>query len=376
MAKIWQRGASWVTVVPLPRDPLTNARRQKWLTGPTKRAVERARARLLTEIAEGRHVEPATTTLREHWERWLDIYARDRVTARTLEWYADQGRQVCAVLGDVRLDRLRADQIQAFYARERARGLSPRSINHLHGRIKAVLKSAVRWGLIAKNPADGADPPRIPKRPVPVLDADQARRLAAAAVGSRSYLPILLALTAAMRRGEILALRWSDVDLAAGTLTIRHSLELTKAHGRRLKAPKSEAGNRTLCLPPVTVAALERHREEQAAHRQRMGNLYREQGFVCAGPYGDPLPENAVRDDYAKIRAALGLPPVTFHGLRHSAASLAHDGGMQLAAVSAWLGHADLTQAARTYLHPVGAAAGQGAEIMGRIVGGREGEGC
>jgi integrase len=351
------RGDSWSIVLDLGRDPATGRRRQKWYTvAGTKKDAQRELTRLLREIDTGSFVEPSKTTLGKYLAEWLDSYARTAVAPKTFERYREIiGCHLGPALGKHILSQLRPLHIQAYYSlalrsgRRPARGrsdapsgLSARTVLHHHRVLRQALAQAIKWQLLVRNPADSVEPPR----PVPVemhtLDEAQIAKLLDFASGNPLLrLAILLAVTTGLRRGEIMALRWADLDLDAGSLAVRQSLEETKA-GLAFKAPKTLKGRRTVALPALAIEGLRRHRAEQARVRLHLGPGYADNDLVCCHADGRPIHPQTITHAFIKLidQHKSELPRVSFHSCRHSHATILLRKGVHPKIVSERLGHA------------------------------------
>jgi integrase len=372
-----QRGRTWYAVIDLPKGP-DGRRRQKWhrLAASGKRQAQAELAKLIADLASGRYVEPSKLSLADFLLKWLEV-VHSAVSAKTFERY--RGIVVGHLiphLGAYPLARLQPLHIQAYYSRAlqggrldgRAGGLAPQTVLHHHRVLKEALGQAVRWGLLARNPADAVDPPRVARKEMRTLTPEQIARLLAAAQGSRLYIPILLAVATGMRRGEILALRWEDVDLGAGTVSVRRTLE--QVRGRiAFKEPKSARSRRVIPLPAFAVAALRRHKAEQARLRLRLGPAYDDQGLVCTTETGRPLAHNFGRDYLALLERA-GVPRVRFHDLRHSHATLLLSQNVHPKVVSERLGHAAVGVTLDIYSHVVPALQQEAADKLEALLGG------
>lgn len=323
-----------------------------------KKDAQRELAKLLHEFNTGAYVEPSRMTVKEYLERWLQDYARSSVAPKTFERYAEIVRlHLIPALGAIPLAKLQPLHIQGCYSdalragrRDGKGGLSAQTVLHHHRVLREALQQAVRWQLLARNPADAVEPPRPQPKEMCALDEQQAARLLDAAKGSRLYAPVVLAVTTGMRRGEILALRWQDVDLQAGTLSVRQSLEQTR-DGLTFKQPKTQKGRRVVALPPLAVEALRRHKAEQAKERLLLGPGYQDNGLVCAQPDGQPWRPDALTNAFAYLVRKAGVPPVRFHDLRHSHATLLLRQGVHPKVVSERLGHATVGITLDTYSH-------------------------
>lgn len=357
---IRKRGkTSWSIAVFLGRG-LDGKPKYKWHTfRGSKRQAEEERARLVSQVTSGGYIEPTRMTVAEYLERWLDDYARTNVSPKTFERYAEIiHKHLVDALGRQPLAKLHPLRIQAYYSaalktgrRDGKGGLSPLTVLHHHRVLKDALKQAVRWRLIAVSPADAVQPPRPSDREMTVLDEKQTAALLAGAETTSLYVPIMLAVTTGMRRGEILAVRWKDVDLDAGTLAVSQSLEQTKEGGLRFKQPKTKRGRRVVALPSLAVQALRSHKAQQAKLRLQLGAAYQDHDLVCAQPDGKPFAPGAVTAGFKRLIAKLKLPPVRLHDLRHTHASQLLRQGVHPKVVSERLGHATIGITLDTYSH-------------------------
>jgi integrase len=220
----------------------------------------------------------------------------------------------------------------------KGRPLAPRTVRHIAFGVQACLEQAVDWDLIAKNPMKKVRKPKVPRRRPAVIDRDAFARLLEIAAGVRIYPVIVLAMGTGMRRGELLALEWSDVDWERSTIEVSKSLEQTK-QGLRLKGTKS-GRTRRFSLPSEALAVLREHKREQDEHRAAVGDYYANRNLIFArldGEYYSPV-KMGTRIQQAMRRA--GLAGVSLHSLRHSHASELLSKGAPIPAVSERLGHA------------------------------------
>jgi integrase len=227
-------------------------------------------------------------------------------------------------------------------------GLAARTIGHAHRVLSSAISDAAENELVVKNVVKTKSAPKVPDhdmtivRDVPALVAklDRLRGLA------------IVSLFTGMRLGEVLALRWSCVDLDKGIIQVREALEETKAHGIRFKAPKSKAGRRDITLPEILVAALREHRKAQLELRMKLGiGKLPDDALLFANIDGAPLSSIACSKAWGKFAARIGMPDVTFHALRHTHASQLIDAGVDIVTISKRLGHAKPDITLRTYAH-------------------------
>ena len=358
---IRRRGrGSWAVVVDEGRDE-TGKRRQRWHTvRGTKRDAERELTRILNSLHEGMYVEPSRISVAEFLKRWLVDGASGSVSGKTLERYTEiVNSNVVPSLGGYQLAKLQPLHIQTFYSamlatgrRDGRGGLSPQTVLHIHRVLHRALQQAVRWQLLVRNPAAAVQTPSAPRSTVQVLDATETATLLRRAEGMRIHTPIVLAVSTGMRRGEIAALAWTEVDLDSRPASVRviRSLEQTKG-GLRFKVPKTAMGARTIPLPSFAATALRRHKSQQAAARLRLGGAYDDQRLVCARPDGSPWPPEAITAAFRALVRHPGSSPVSFHGLRHTHATQLLVEGVNPKVVSERLGHTSVKTTLDLYSH-------------------------
>jgi integrase len=349
---------SWEVRLYLGKDPNGRRRYKSHTVRGGKRAAQSELARLLNTVQEGNYVTPSRLTLALFLEKWLADYARQNVAAKTFERYAELLRHhVIPILGHYLLPKLDPLHIQTLYSmllengrRDGKGGLAPQTVVHCHRVLRKALKQAVKWQLLIRNPAEAGDPPRAEHREMNTLHEQEVATLFDAVRGTRLELPFVLAVTTGLRRGELLGLRWRDVDLEKETLAVRQSIEQTK-NGLTFKEPKTRRGRRVVALPNVAVEALRRHRTEQAKRRLALGAAYEDQGLVLTRLDGRPMDPAETSKAFARVVARTGLRRVSFHGLRHTHATLLLRANVHPKVVSERLGHATVGVTLDTYSH-------------------------
>jgi integrase len=344
---IRQRGQrSFELKFDLGRDPLTGKRRVRYVSFKgTKRAAQLELARLISENAAGGSVDPSKVTLAEFIERWLRDWAQAHVSAKTFERYRELLRNhVCARIGHAQLQKLRAVHINELYTdllRPRVSGgagLAARTVGHVHRALHRALGHANDWDLVQKNVASLVSPPRVAANEIETLTAAQVQQALAKLKGRAIYPIAALALATGMRRGELLALRWSDVKFDLAKLNVEQSLEQTKA-GLRFKSPKTKHGRREITLPTSAVTLLREHRKAQQETRLRLGlGKAPDNALVFATWDGNARSPNALTKEWSVAMKEAGLS-VTFHSLRHTHASHLIASGLDVLAISRRMGH-------------------------------------
>ena len=248
--------------------------------------------------------------------------------------------------------------------------LSPRSVQYMHSVLSRALNRAVKWDLVPRNVCKLVSPPRVPRHPVEPLSPEEARRLLTAINGDRNEALYSVAMALGLRKGEALGLRWSDIDLEAETLHVRHALQRLKGK-RELVEPKSERSRRTLPLPAFAVKVLRAHRAHQMQERLLAGSRWQEGGYVFTSTIGTPMDERNVSRLFKVALAKAGIAPKRFHDLRHTAASLLLAQGVHPRTVMETLGHSQISLTLNTYSHVLPSVLREAADKMEAIIGGR-----
>lgn len=361
---------TWSLVVFLGRDPVSGKKRYKWRTVKgTKKQAESELNKLLREIETGTDLEPGRLTTAEFLEQWLDA-SRSRVGPRTWERYAQLMRlHVVPVLGSIPLGKLRPLHLERLYSKLLGKGLAARTVLHVHRVLHSALHQAVRWQLVPRNVAGAVTPPRPVTRDIEPIDPEQAVRLIESVKGTLLEVPVVLALGTGMRRGEVLGLRWKDIDLSSGRARIAQTVQATQ-EGLQFLPPKTHRSKRSVSLPAFVVETLKRHRKTQNERRLLVGESWHDHDLVIDRGNGEPLPPHTLSQQFrvASRKASLDL---NFHGLRHAHASLMLAGGVHLKVVSQRLGHSTISITADLYSHVSPSVEEEAAVILNDLLGPR-----
>jgi len=352
---------SWELRYSLGTDPASGRRRvvTTTFTGDRK-AAERELRRLLRTVDTNDHVDPTRMTVREWFDQWLDA-VREEVSPKTHERYTEIVRNFLApAFGNLPIAKLAPSHIQKAYTvwatggrRDgKEGGLSPRTRRHIHRILKSALTRALEQQVIARNPADAFKKrlPKVERKEMTTLTVEQSARLLDAIAHSRVYWPTLIALATGMRRGEILALRWHNVDLDRGTLRVVESLEQTRT-GIRFKAPKTDKA-RAITLPAFAVEELRRLKREQAEQLLKVGTRQDGKTLVCGRADGAPRAPLSLTYEFARFMGRIkDLPRVRFHDLRHSHATQLLTSGVHPKIAQERLGHSTISTTLDLYSH-------------------------
>ena len=306
-------------------------------------------------------------------ETWLQDALRATVRPKTYASYASVVRvHLEPGLGSVRLVQLTPQLVQAFLNRKAATGLAPRTVAYLRAVLRQALGQAERWGLVSRNVAKLADPPRAPRREVRPLSPDEAHVFLDAIRGDRLEALYLVAIGAGLRQGEILGLAWSDLDLDASTLTVRNALQ--RINGTlELVEPKSTSSHRIVPLPAFVATSLRTHRMRQRTDRLLAGSRWHDdpRDLVFRTTLGTPMDGVAVTRRFQAILRTAGLPRQRFHDLRHACASFLLAQGVAPRVVMETLGHSQISLTLNTYSHVIPALGRAAADQMDALLGSR-----
>lgn len=365
---------SWTVVVDMGRDPTTGKRKQLWRSvRGTRRDAEGLLVQLLHLRDGGIDIFPGKVTVADYLQRWLEDYARPKTAPKTYEGYAQIIRcHLVPALGAIPLAKLRPQHVQAYYSRMLHRGradgkeggLSAQTILHHHRLLKEAFHQAVRWQLIAHSPIDVVEPPRPVRKEMQVLTPDGVQRLLSACKDPDLHAVVFVAVSTGLREGELLGLRWSDLDLSAGSLHVMRVLQYISGQGLTLREPKTSRSRRRVALSPETVSVLTEHRRRQLERRLALGSAYDDQGLVFAGPTGKPIPPYSVSQRFATLVKTAGLAPLRFHDLRHTSATLMLSAGVHPKVVSERLGHSGVSITLDTYSHVLPGIQEQAASLL------------
>ena len=361
------------------------ARDRRFVYADTREEAQEKLRKLLHERDRGLLADPAKQTLGEFLASWLQDVAKPAVRQRTYRNYAGVVKShISPALGGIRLAKLSPQRLQRFYREKQEAGLT-RTVRLCHAVLHRALGQAAKWNLVPRNVADLVDAPRVPKKEFTPLSPEEAQRFLAAAEGDRFYALYVLAVTCGLRQGELLGLKWEDIDAEQGALQVRRQLQWVKAEkeeGDRkrtppnwvLTEPKSAKSRRVVTLPALAVAALKKHKARQGEEKLKMGEVWQDLGFVFTTPIGTPEDASNLRKrSFVPLLEKAGLPKVRFHDLRHTCATLLLAQGVHPKLVQEQLGHSQISLTLDTYSHVLPALQREAAAKMDALFGAKQG---
>ena len=330
----------------------TGAKR-KAVYGKTRKEAAEKLTKGLADRDMGLVFEGENQTLAAFLDSWLNGTVKGSVKATTYESYERLIRcHIKPELGRRKLKTLAPDHVQTLYQRKLDSGLAPGTVRQIHSVLSCALDQAMRWGTLPRNVCKATTPPKPDAEEIKPLDAEQARRLLRTAGGDRFEALYVLAVTAGLRIGELLALRWKDVDLEAGGATLRvQRTKSTAKSGPVFTTPKNGKG-RSITLTRHAVEALKAHRATQNAERLKAGSLWQDYGLIFCTHGGKPLDShNLARTSFKPLLERAELPDIRFHDLRHTCATLLLSRGHHPKLVQVLLGHSTVALTLDRYSH-------------------------
>ena len=332
----------------------------------TQKEARRWIREMQDQIENGLSADGFKMTVHDLFKMWLESI-QGSVRPRTLDQYQGVVRNhLEPVLGEIKLRELQPYQIQQLYNSLLAEGKSNRTVQLVHSVIHRALVVGQQLGLVGRNPASAVTPPKVPQKEMQVLDDNQARQLLIAAQGDRYEAMYYLAITTGLRQGELLGLKWDDIDFSSGILQVKRQLQRVPGKGVRLSEPKTKAGRRQIQLGPESVNQLITHRKRQDIERE--GDRWEEHGLIFPSSVGTPTGQRNLIRSYKRLLKKAGLPNIRFHDLRHTAATLMLLNGIPLIVVSRRLGHSKPSVTLDIYGHYLPGMQAEAAVMMDELV--------
>jgi integrase len=325
----------------------------------TKKDAEKHLSEMFGKLDKGTFIKPTKTTLSEYLERWLTDYVKPNLGPRTYEGYESIIRcHLTPDLGHIQLMQLKPQHLQKYYAmklagvrQDRKDSLTQTTVSHHHTCLHRALKMAVRWGLLTNNPADAVTPPRPQHTDMKTMNEDELQIFLATAKKTPYYTMFYTVLFTGMRRSELLALRWSDVDLLMCEISVTQTLHHLRGGSMVFRQPKTAKGRRMIALSPSLALVLKGHKEKLAAERIMVGAKLKETDLVFGTPEGKPLLPDSISNAWARIVKRAGLSHFRLHDARHTHASLLLKQGAHPKVVQERLGHATISTTLDLYSH-------------------------
>ena len=323
--------------------------KRRYVSAKKKGDAERAMRRAMTDADRSLVFEAGTLNLQDYLTRWLEDSVKDTVRRSTFAQYQSVVNcHIIPALGRLQLKAVTPAHARSLYREKLESGLSPRTVQYVHVTLHKALKQAVMDGLLPRNVADAVKAPQVHKKEVKPMSRAEVVALFSAASGDRLEALYVVAVHTGLRRGELLGLKWADVDLDTGTLSVQRSLDKDGT----FNPPKRKSSRRTVKLTAQAAESLKAHRSRQNEERLRLGSLWEDRDLVFPNQVGKPMnADNLYHRGFKPLLQKAGLSGFTFHSLRHTCATLLVAKNVNPKIISEMLGHATISQTMDTYSH-------------------------
>jgi len=331
-----------------------------------RKEAEKQLGLFAAEVEKGLYAEPSKLIFKNFAERWLRDYGEQNFAPKTFLRYKQiLESRVYPAMGHLKIEKIRPTHLMEFYANLQEDGirgdgrpgkLSEKTILYHHRVISSILNDAVQWQVIPFNPASRVKPPKVPKKQALCYDEGQV----AALLMSLNQLEekdlkykvvVTLAITTGLRRGELAGLEWRDIDFNNATLEVRQASQYLPGKGTFTKEPKNETSKRVISVPASVMALLKQYKAHRAEERLKTGDLWQGSERLFTTWDGRPMHPDTISKWFSKFLKRHGLPPLPFHGLRHTAATLLIGRGLPAKVISGRLGHSNISTTMDVYGH-------------------------
>lgn len=376
---------SWTIVIDVGKDPSTGKRKRiKRAFQGGKREAEKEMARLLTELESGLMVDPSAMKVSDYLKQWFDT-AKDNLAPTTQVRYKLIINRLIEYLGQLELQKLKPMHVQQMYSKlfsDRRDGkqhdgkdklLSPATVLYHHRVLHKALESAVKWQLVPRNVADAVDPPKLPKQIVTALDDDNVVYLFEKAKDTPYLALLVVAVMTGMRRGEIMGLKWEDIDFDNQKIYVQRTLQYIPKQGLIFKEPKTAGSRRSVSMTPFVQEVLRKHRKKQLEDKFAAGPLWEEHGMVFCQANGKPMHPDTPTSWFPAFCEQIKLPKVKFHSLRHTCASLLLKQGVHSKIVADILGHSSTRITDDIYSHVLPGVQEDALAKLDNLIGAQQG---
>ena len=368
------KGTVWQITIELPKDPMTGkrVRRYKTVTG-TKKEAEKAMHEYIRELEKGYYVSNDKITISEWIDTWLEVYITPNVSPTTVSRYQGMIRRyIKPLLGHLQVQELRTLAVQTWVNNLKispttGQPMAAATIKHSYHVLKGAMDKAVLAGIIPRSPCAGIMLPKGQKKAAVIFDEVQIKQLIQAAKGTEMELVIDMELCLGLRRGELLGLRWCDIDWEKNQINIAQNRVIVDGKSV-VKEPKTEAGVRIIDAPAMLMKKLRLHRGKCIENRMRMGAGYVVTDYIIVHQDGKPIYPEYLSQMLTKLLDKAGLPKCRFHDLRHLCASIMLLQGVNVKVAQERLGHKDITTTMNIYSHVLPSSAKEAAEKIGQMV--------
>ncbi|MBE6899266.1 MAG: site-specific integrase [Ruminococcaceae bacterium] len=368
--RVGKNGAvSYQLIVESERDPLTGKRERsyKTVTG-TKKQAEATLRKLIAEVENGDIVTASAVKLGDWLHEWLKLYLPNIESTTRVGYREKIDGYIIPKLGDIKLKSLNTPTIQAWVNELKDKEkLAPKTIRNAFLNLKAALDKAVILKMIPKNPCIGVELPKLKRYKAEIYSGNEISDLINAAECTDMYLPVLLEIAIGFRRGELLALKWSDIDFNARTVHVRENR--VNGDGKvEIKAPKSAAGIRDITIGSNIVDELKKAHKQYLENKMKLGAGFTDSDLVICQKNGRPFAPDSMTQKWLRFTEKHGLKHIRFHDLRHTCATAMLEAGIDPKTVQSRLGHANISITMDVYGHCTKAMDKKAADKIDEII--------
>ena len=363
-----KKGIHYELTVEGERDPETGKRQRYYKTvkGSEKEAKAELR-KMITEVEQGEAIRKLPMRVGEWMDQWVEHYLPHVEETTRIGYKTKIKCYIKPALGDILVQSLKGYHVQKMVNDMLARGLAAKNIKDTYNNVNAAMKKAVVLRMIAHNPCEGVSLPKVKRYKAKVYNVTNIHKLLELAQGTDMYLPILLLVSFGLRRGELLALRWSDIDFENKLLKVRSNM-VRGEKGYLIKAPKSEAGIRDLHIGDDLLDELKQAREQYLADKLAYGRGFQDLNFVIRQADGSPIMPDSMTRKWVRFVEQHELPHIRLHDLRHSHATALMMAGVNPRVVQQRMGHSDVNITLNTYTHVLPEMDIETAELLDQIM--------
>ena len=365
--QIRKRGKSYSVVVFNGKDA-NGKKKYIWETFRTSDQAQKRLTELLHQIDTGTLARPKGT-LGEFTEQWLRDYAKPNLAPTTYQGYVGIYRSgIGPILGNILLKDLRPSHIQEYIALKLSKNVSNTTVRHHITFLHSVLETAIKWQLLIRNPIDSVTMPKIVKHEMNILNEQQAKTILQAVQGTNYYSLFALALYTGMRKSELLALQWNDVDLLMAELSISKSSHRLNTGEYIVKSTKTAKSNRRIALSKKTCTMLKQHLKKEMNRYSKTCSKFPNDRLLFCEPNGKPLKPNTIGQHWTRLLRRLNYPHIRFHDLRHTHASWMLKKGVSPKVIQERLGHSTISTTLDIYSHVTPGMQQQAVKIFDKIL--------
>jgi len=358
---IWKEGKSWRAAVTLDGRRISRSFQSQqecraWIHD------------MQSQIVRGMTYASAQLTLKSFLQQWLDTH-KLTLGPKTAPRYEQITRDyILPALGEIKISDLRLDVVEAHYQSLTKMGLSSRSVRFAHMILHKSLNDAIRRGYLSRNPVQGAILPRKDQKEMQILDEDEVMRFLIVVQDNRREGLYNLAVKTGMRQGELLALKWSDLDWKRSKIRVQRQVQRIPGKGMLFRAPKTRSSRRTIQLGEHTLDTLRNQRARLEIEKAVAGDRWQEHNLIFPSTVGTPMGASNLLKDFKKQLERAKLREIRFHDLRHTAASLMLNHGIPVLVVSKILGHSKTSTTLDVYGHLIPVMQEEAARIMDEVI--------